>query len=257
MDSRRYNFRGRKITSGRTAEGESISIDRDRSKGQKGAVKDKVTGDETRIAEVRGTGKRKVVEIDGARTDTSPNEKEFKKSRTPEKGLPTPRSETPQVRDASTSTPILPQIASFPLPPDIPSLPHGHSLSDKSTLVGRSVLDTPFEYTPPEKPKTTTTEVPEVLEIEPKFARVLEYVALDNEGPRTMLPLNILAGIASPTISEQSLPSADRAQERTCPPTDLETEPESTITAHAVGPSQSLDMQEIVPGLFLGSYIPL
>jgi hypothetical protein len=254
MDLRRYNFRERKITSGRTAEGKPNSIDRDKWKDEKGVVKDKLTGDETTR---KGTGKRKVAEIDGPRTDTPPDEKESKRARTPEKSRQTPRSESPKGRDGSTSLPISPEITSLPLPPDVPSQPHGRTSADKSNSADHAVLETPFEYTPPEKAKRTTTEVPEVLEIEPTFARVLEYVAHENEGPRTTLPLNILAGITLQTISEQSIPSADRTQERTCPPTDLETEPESTITAHAVGPSQSLDMQEIVPGLFLGSYIPI
>jgi hypothetical protein len=122
-------------------------------------------------------------------------------------------------------------------------------------------LDPPFEYIPSHGTSEMQEEgwqgseisLPEILPIEPEFARLLDY-ALPGES-RTG-GLDILAGVASQSsnetfigLSEISIPVSE-AVEGNNPALEV------TETAHKASMANSmerLDMQEIIPGLYLGS----
>jgi len=236
MGTLRYNLRERK-TSGRTAEGET----KGKKKGTARSAR-RAEDDGTKGVSVQGTRKRRAVEIEAPPTEKSPDEREVKRPRTPERCLPTPESEDSKPKESTPS----PTSIQTNIPADAGDIPPEHNrLAEESRSPEHAILEAPFEYTPTERGKST--ELPPILEVEPEFARVLEYIAPENPGSTSPTALNLLAGVASRTLSELSNPIP---QEST--PTNFGNESNSTISV-PIGPPPALDMQEIIPGLYLGS----
>jgi hypothetical protein len=215
--------------------------------GTEGRKKARVEGNNV---EERNPRKRKSNKISVAETAQSPvaEEREVKRLRTPDQTPPTPRSESPKAKESPPSPLSLPTIEIWP--PEA-SNSNPLPLDETTRSTDPTILEPPFEYTPPARAKKSG--IPELLEVEPEFARVLEYVAPQNEGSSHVQGLDILAGVASQDLSDFSIPAAAEL-ENSGPSPVVGNGPGSTVTTETAS-AQALDMQEIVPGLFLGSFV--
>jgi hypothetical protein len=148
----------------------------------------------------------------------------------------------------------------------IPNLPSDSRFANLEILndnredvpMQQPTLDPPFEYIPSHGAREMQEEgtqgsdmrLPEILPIEPEFARLLNYTRPGESGTGG---LDILAGVASQSSNETSttkLTAIVEAVERD------HTVPEVTATAQEASVAnkmERLDMQEIIPGLYLGS----
>lgn len=134
----------------------------------------------------------------------------------------------------------------------------------KDVSTKQPALEPPFEYIPTpgtrESHEKTSEEaeirLPEPLTLEPEFARLLDYTLPENSGTSS---LDVLAGVASRTsnetfsgFSETSTQDPKLIAEEVEQNTPIQGVTEN-LRASSVNNMDDLDMQEIIPGLFLGS----
>ena len=249
MDSRRYNLRERKPKgSGDTAERKpTVGKIQVASVGES-SESGKETHTEEKRVEVRSLRKGKSSKINDTETEQSPEERVVKKYPAPEQTLPTPRSEGLKGKESTLSRPSVPRIKILP-----PEVNHTNRLPLDETIrsTDHTILGPPFEYTSPTTPKTRRIRSPS--EVKPEFSRVLKYVPRKNEKSSHDKRFPTLAQIelASRSISRSPIPASEQGT-----PDPLFPGEHTLASATTAETSQALDMQEIVPGLFLGSFVP-
>jgi hypothetical protein len=153
---------------------------------------------------------------------------------------------------------------------DLPSGPRFANLGiindDREDVpIQQPSLDPPFEYIPSHGTREMQEEgtqgsdmrLPEILPREPEFARLLDYTRPGEAGTGG---LDILAGVASQSSNETFIQLSETSTPKSTAIVEAverdHTVPEVTATAQEASVAnkmERLDMQEIIPGLYLGS----
>jgi hypothetical protein len=220
----------------------------------------------------RGRSQRSVTPIHSHDTRTTRKLRDYTTSPTREASLgrnqtPSSSNDVSQSMEETTLQIPGPRSSNIPLQSasTAPSSLEGVNTDDTNGIMQRPALEPPFEYTPPiairhvnqDLSHETEAQLPEPPPAEPEFARLLEYPRPSNSPNSGAHSLDILA-VAAAQSSNESLNTLSETRV-------LDTTHETTgNTNQAQGVSESiqeispgdldnLDMQEIIPGLFLGS----